>query len=86
MQELLAYLTASEPSPYHPLSGIREEFSFHLAFNLALTVTIFAVTYYFAFDFDLQPNSDVLLHVQCSRFLPFNRKMQETFSLHTCPV
>ena len=41
MLELLAYLTASEPSPFHPLSGIREEFTFHVAFNLALTVAIF---------------------------------------------
>ena len=87
MVQLRAYLTASEPSPFHPLSGIREEFTFHVAFNIAFSVAILAGTYLLASDF-IQPGFDsALIHsVQHSRFQPSDREMQEIFFVHTCPL
>ena len=88
MLQLLLYLTESEPSPFHPLSGIREEFTFHVAFNIAFSVAILAGFYLLTSDLHLQPDHDsaLILHVQHSRFLPSDRKMQEIFLVHTCPV
>ena len=87
MQRLQVYLTESEPSPFHPLSGIREEFTFHMAFNIAFSVAILAGTYLLASDL-LQPDYDSALvqHVQHSRFQLSDREMQEIFLVHTCPV
>ena len=87
MHRLLVYLTESEPSPFHPLSGIREEFTFHVAFNIAFSVAILAGTYLLASDL-IQPafDSALIQRVQHSRFQPSDREMQEIFYVHTCPL
>ena len=87
MEQLRAYLTASEPSPFHPLSGIREEFTFHVAFNIAFSVAVLAGTYLLASDL-IQPGFDsALIHsVQHSRFQTSDREMEDIFHVHYCPV
>ena len=87
MEQILQYLTACEPSPFHPLSGIREEFTFHVAFNIAFSVAVLAGTYLLASDL-IQPGFDSALirSVQLSRFQTSDREMEDIFHVHYCPV